>query len=267
MNCAEAKIPLLFIDVFTPRLFSGNPAAVCLLEAWLPESLMQKIAAQNNVSETAFVVPHAAGHWDIRWFTPLTEVDLCGHATLAAAAALFWRAAPDAEQIEFHTRSGPLSVARKNHLYALDLPAIPARERVPVPAGLGADPLECWRSENSNIMAVFADESTVQNLNPDFEQLRELGRAGVIVTAPGSDCDFVSRFFAPACGINEDPATGSAHCMLIPYWSKRLDKIVLRAKQLSSRGGEMFCETRGQRVIVAGQAVRYSEGYLDLAGV
>lgn len=266
MAAPRAKIPVVHIDVFTHQLFSGNPAAICLLEDWLPDSLMQRIAAENNLSETAFLVEQE-GYWNLRWFTPTLEVDLCGHATLAAAAALFWWQATSEEKIEFQSRSGALFVTKKEKMYALDLPAIPVVERVTSVAGLRAEALEWWRAANSNWMAVFADESAIRNLKPDFGLLAELGGVGIIATAPGKDCDFVSRFFAPGCGINEDPATGSSHCTLTPYWSKRLNKNALLARQLSKRGGELFCEDRGERVTVSGGAVLYMEGQIDLAGL
>ena len=267
MGEPQLSIPIVHVDVFTGDLFGGNPAAICLLENWLPDSLMQSIAAENNLSETAFLVKHQEGHWDLRWFTPITEVDLCGHATLAAGAALFWQQATAEEKIEFRTRSGALFVSKKGKLYALDLPAIPALEPYPLIVGLGAEPLECWRASNSNVMALFDDENAVRNLNPDFQLLAELGKVGVIATASGKDCDFVSRFFAPGCGVNEDPATGSSHCTLTPYWRRRLNKTSLYARQLSARGGELFCEDRGDRVTISGGAVLYMQGFLSLTGL
>lgn len=248
------------VDAFASRLFEGNPAAVCPLEAWLDDAVLQAIAAENNLSETAFFVPRGPGY-DLRWFTPATEVDLCGHATLAAAFVLFDLLAHAGPSITFETRSGTLTVRRRSELLVMDFPAA-APQPCAVPralaTGLGQDPLEVLVADD--YVVVFADEAAIRNLNPDFALLGRLDRRAVCVTAPGDEVDFVSRFFAPRVGINEDPVTGSAHCQLTPYWAVRLGRTRLRARQISRRGGEILCELRGDRVLLAGKAVLYSEG-------
>jgi PhzF family phenazine biosynthesis protein len=260
------RIRLFHIDAFTDRVFSGNPAAVCPLETWLPDATMQAIAAENNLSETAFFVG-AAGEYALRWFTPEVEVDLCGHATLASAHVVFEVLEPDLRELHFSSRSGPLTVTRDGDLLALDFPSRPP-EPCATPAGLeealGALPRELWASRD--YLAVFDSEEQVRSLRPDMERLSRLDRFAVTVTAPGEDeeIDFVSRFFAPAKGVPEDPVTGSAHCTLIPYWAKRLGRTRMRARQVSRRGGELFCEHLGQRVLIAGRAVKFLEGTLDV---
>ncbi len=252
------------VDAFADRLFAGNPAAVCPLEAWLPESSMQAIAAENNLSETAFFVPTADGY-DLRWFTPAVETDLCGHATLASAFVILTRLGTDAPELRFHTRSGLLTVTRDGDRLALDLPAQP-----PTPctmperfvAALGRPPAQILGA--FKYLVVYDTASEVAALTPDTTTLAGIDRDGVIVTAPGEDCDFVSRYFAPHAGIPEDPVTGSAHCTLVPYWAARLGKTTLHARQISRRGGELFCEMRGDRVRVAGRAVLYAEGRIHV---
>lgn len=267
------KLPLYQIDAFASAVFRGNPAAVCPLDRWLPDVIMQSIAAENNLAETAFFVPRAAGaaptadglEYDLRWFTPETEVDLCGHATLASGFVVFTVLGDTREAVIFHSRSGPLTVHRAGELLALDFPARPP-ERCEPPQGLiealGMAPLEVWSSRD--LMAVYPTEDVVRALAPSFDRVRALGVFGVIVTAPGRDADFVSRFFAPSQGIPEDPATGSSHCTLTPYWSQRLGRKALHARQLSARGGEMHCEDRGERVRIAGRAVKYLEGTIEI---
>jgi predicted PhzF superfamily epimerase YddE/YHI9 len=267
------RLPLYQIDAFASEVFRGNPAAVCPLERWLSDATMQSIAAENNLAETAFFVPRpvAAGRpadaveYDLRWFTPETEVDLCGHATLASGFVVFTVLGAAREAVTFHSRSGPLTVHRAGELLALDFPARPP-ERCDPPTGLtealGAAPREVWRSRD--LMAVYETEDAVRTLTPSFDRIRALGVFGVIVTAPGREADFVSRFFAPLQGIPEDPATGSSHCTLVPYWSRRLGRKTLRALQLSARGGEMHCEDRGERVRIAGRAVKYLEGTIEV---
>ena len=256
----DGEYPIYQVDAFTDRVFGGNPAAVVLLEKWLPDEVMQAVAAENNLAETAFVLSDGDG-FGLRWFTPSTEVDLCGHATLAAAHVLFSRGRFEGGVIRFDTASGALSVRREGNLLSMDFPARPARP-VPVPEGLsealGAMPLEVLQARD--LMAVFPSREDVLSLSPDLSAVERLVNFGVIVTAPGLDCHFVSRFFAPAVGIPEDPVTGSAHCTLVPYWAERLGLRELRARQISKRGGEILCESRGDRVVISGRAADYMEG-------
>ena len=252
------RIPSRQVDAFTGRVFGGNPAAVCPLEAWLDAELMQAIALENNLSETAFLVPRAGGtdEWELRWFTPTVEVDLCGHATLAAAHVVFEELRPGTERVRFHSQSGPLSVEREGELLVLDFPADPCEPAPSDPAwtaALGAEPLEVWRTRGH--LVLFESEAQLRALRPDFAAISALGTYAVIATAPGEEVDFVSRFFAPAQGVDEDPVTGSAHCALTPFWSQRLGKRELRARQISARGGELFCTEAGERVRIAGRAV------------
>ncbi len=249
------RIQQFQIDAFTTRAFSGNPAAVCPLASWPDDSLLQAIAEENNLSETAFFVPSAKG-FRLRWFTPLKEVDLCGHATLASAHVLFEILGYPNPSITFETRSGDLFVQRKGALLEMDFPARP-----PVPCtvpemllkGLGQTPVEVLAADD--YLAVFDSEDAVRAITPDFTLLSQLDLRGVIVTAPGADVDFVSRFFAPKCGIPEDPVTGSAHCELTPYWAKRLGKTAFTARQVSRRGGDLLCELKDDRVLLSGRAV------------
>ena len=258
-------IPLYQIDAFASETFRGNPAAVCPLEGWLAADRMQAIAAENNLSETAFFVP-SGEDFELRWFTPEVEVDLCGHATLASAYLIFWRLDPGRRRVRFLTRSGSLEVTRDGDLLAMNFPAeagVPTDADPRLVEALGARPDEVLASSR-DAMAVFGDEGTVRTLDPDMSGLTTIDRPAVIVTAPGSDCDFVSRFFAPALGIAEDPVTGSAHCTLVPYWAARLGKPDLHARQVSARGGELFCRDMGERVRIAGRAVIYMEGTILL---
>jgi PhzF family phenazine biosynthesis protein len=254
------RIPLYQIDAFAGEVFRGNPAAVCPLEAWLPDETLQAIAAENNLSETAFLV--AGGEdYHLRWFTPVTEVKLCGHATLASAFVVFHYLRPGSAAVTFQSLSGPLAVTREGELLTMDFPAwepVPCEAPEALAAGLGRAPAEVLGTRDW--LAVYESEEAVRTLRPDTERLRGLDRLGVIVTAPGSRSDFVSRFFAPGAGIPEDPVTGSAHCTLAPYWGKRLRKQRLHALQVSARGGELFCELRGERVAISGRAARYLEG-------
>ena len=258
------KLPIYQIDAFTTKAFGGNPAAVCPLTAWIPDALMQSIAAENNLAETAFFVPQGDGY-DIRWFTPLAEVKLCGHATLASAYVVFERLAHGGEKITFHSKSGPLFVTKSDGRIALDFPANPPRPCAPPPGlveSLGKAPTEVRRADV--YFAVYGTEAEVRSLSPDMAGIEKLDEHAVIATAPGTDVDFVSRFFAPQVGIPEDPATGSAHCKLVPYWAERLGKTVLRARQVSARVGELWCELRGDRVIMSGHAAPYLEGTIDV---
>ena len=260
------SIPIYQVDAFVTGdgPFTGNPAAVCPLEEWLDEAVMQRIAAENNLAETAFLVG-AQGNYRIRWFTPQTEVDLCGHATLAAAAIIFDRIEPALDRVTFCSQSGPLAVARDADRLALDFPSrppLPCEVPDALLAGLGRTPLEIRASRD--YLARFASEEEVRSLRPDFARLTGLDRLGVIVTAPGHDSDFVSRFFAPNAGIPEDPVTGSAHCTLIPYWSEILGKKALFARQVSERGGALWCGQEGDRVRIAGRTALYLEGSIHL---
>jgi len=258
------KIPLYQIGAFTNTLFAGNPAAVCLLQDWLDDETLQSIAAENNLSETAFFVSQG-DHYDLRWFTPTVEVDLCGHATLASAHVIFHFLDAAAVVVRFQTRSGLLTVEREGDLLAMQFPSRPGNP-VQCPdsliRGLGIEPDEVFFSRD--YLAVFSSEETMKSIQPDMNELTRLDGLGVIVTAPGHRCDFVSRFFAPKAGVPEDPVTGSAHCTLIPYWAERLGKKELHALQVSQRGGELFCADLGEAVKIAGHAVTYLEGSISL---
>jgi PhzF family phenazine biosynthesis protein len=258
------KLPLYQIDAFASRLFSGNPAAVVLLKEWLPEATMQAIAAENNLAETAFVVAREDVSL-LRWFSPAVEVDLCGHATLAAGHVLFRYVYPALEKVSFETKSGILHVQRKGDQLSLDFPARPGKSVVvsdALASALRAKPREAYLARD--ILAVFDSEADIRNLRPDFEAIAKLDAFAVIVSAPGSDVDFVSRFFCPGGGVPEDPVTGSAHCTLTPYWANRLRKTSLSAKQLSPRGGELQCELRNDRVIISGKTVEYLRGDISI---
>ncbi|MCB0345432.1 MAG: PhzF family phenazine biosynthesis protein [Bdellovibrionales bacterium] len=259
------KLPIYQVDAFTSKLFSGNPAAVCPLPSWLPDETLQKIAAENNLSETAFFVPDE-NPTTLRWFTPKAEVDLCGHATLATGFVYFNILFPTKTEVRFASASGELVVRKPDELLALDFPCQPAVPWAPacdLAAILGTAPIEILRTESYALVRV-ASEQQILGLKPDFKALADLDVIGCIVTAPGSSCDFVSRFFAPRVGIDEDPVTGSAHCTLVPYWEEKLGKSEFHARQLSPRGGELFCTREGSRVIIRGQAVLYLEGSITL---
>lgn len=261
------------VDAFTARRFAGNPAAVCTLEAWPADDVLQDVAAENNLSETAFLVP-AGDEYELRWFTPEAEVELCGHATLASAHVLLRITEATRESVRFRTASGTLEVRRDGELLTMDFPAVPARPLEPPPGlaeGLGAAPAEVLAADDW--LAVFGTETEVAGLDPDMRVLRRLERRGVIATAPSTGGggastfgppDFVSRFFAPKLGVPEDPVTGSAHCTLAPYWSDRLAKDVTVGRQISRRGGEVRCELRGDRVALSGRAVLYLEGRIRI---
>lgn len=259
------RIPIYQIDAFTDHLFGGNPAAVCPLVRWLPDDVMQKIAAENNLSETAFFVPTADGY-QLRWFTPTNEVDLCGHATLASAYVVAHVLKPHTSQMVFLSKSGPLAIQVDGDLIRLDFPADPPHPVTP-PRGLelalGLAAQETLTSR-INYLLVLVPETEVRRVTPDMAALGRLDYKGVIVAAAGTDFDFVSRFFAPRLGVPEDPVTGSAHCVLVPYWAARLGKSRLHARQLSKRGGELFCEAHAERVWISGRAVKYLEGSIDV---
>jgi predicted PhzF superfamily epimerase YddE/YHI9 len=260
------RLPIYQVDAFTDSLFGGNPAAVCPLEAWLPEAAMQAIAAENNLSETAFFV-RDGGDYALRWFTPTVEVDLCGHATLAAGHVVFHYLEPQRETVSFHTlKAGTLIVTRRADMLVMDFPARPASPAPPPPglfAALGGAPREVLRARDHLI--VYDTAAEIAALNPDLAALAKVDCWAAIVTAPGeSGVDFVSRFFAPAQGVPEDPVTGSAHCTLVPYWAKRLGKMQLEARQLSRRGGALYCALQGDRVNIGGRAVVYLDGQIEV---
>ncbi len=258
------SIPYYEVLAFTRRKFAGNPAGVCLLEEWLPNEELQAIAAQNDLPETAFLIERA-DFFDLRWMTPTVEVELCGHATLAAAHVLFRHLGRSGNAIRFQTQSGELTVERAGDRLVLDFPSRPLEETKPsaaLSAALGAQPGRVLHGRD--YFAVFASQQEVAAIKPDLDQVAKLDAQGVVVTAPGDDCDFVSRYFAPAAGIPEDPVTGSTHCTLIPYWATRLGKKELFARQISPRGGELFCQDRGARVGIGGEALTYVEGKIHL---
>lgn len=258
------KLTMYQVDAFTDHQFGGNPAAVVLLRSDLPDATLQAIAAENNLSETAFVLP-AKGHYLLRWFTPCVEIDLCGHATLGTAHVLFETGAARGDSVRFETASGRLTVSREGGLLCMDFPARPA-EPADCPAGLaealGARPAEVHFARD--LMAVFDDEEQIAALNPNLAGIAALEAFAVMATAPGREVDFVSRFFAPKAGIPEDPVTGSAHCTLVPYWAERLGKRKLHARQISKRGGELFCEHLGERVILRGKVADYLRGEIEV---
>jgi predicted PhzF superfamily epimerase YddE/YHI9 len=257
------KISIFQVDAFTNKAFGGNPAAVCPLEYWISDENMQAIAEENNLSETAFIV-NRGDYYQIRWFTPQTEVELCGHATLASAWVIMNKVQPDVKEIKFGSRGGELIVRREEDLYMMDFPVHPPEEcAVPntLIKAIGQNPAEVLAS--NYYLVVFDSEEVVRNLKPYMTLLKELDRIGVVITAPGNSVDFVSRFFAPAVGIPEDPVTGSAHCTLIPYWAKKLGKTKMTAKQVSGRGGDLICEYKDDRVVIGGQARLFMEGRIN----
>lgn len=252
------------VDAFTNKIFSGNPAAVCPLQYWLEENTLQAIAAENNLSETAFFV-NRGEFFQLRWFTPQTEVNLCGHATLASAFVIMNLMDTSQEKVVFGTPSGELTVKKDGELYSMDFPShVPEKCDPPENLLRAVDiiPLEVLAS--NYYLLVYKSQADVKQLKPSMSLLKELDRFGVIATAPGDTVDFVSRFFAPSVGIPEDPVTGSAHCTLIPYWAKKLNKQQLHAFQISDRGGEIFGQNNGDRVTISGQAVKYMEGTIDI---
>lgn len=258
------KIKQYQIDAFAANVFEGNPAAVCPLDTWLDDKLLQAIAGENNLSETAFFVPSAKG-FELRWFTPLHEVDLCGHATLAAAHVIYEILGYAKKVITFETRSGDLLVQQRGKLYEMNFPACPPKvcELSELLAqGLGQRPVAVLAADD--YLAVFENEATICSINPNQSMLAQLDLRGVIITAPGKDVDFVSRFFAPKYGIPEDPVTGSAHCELAPYWAKKLGKNILTAKQVSRRGGNISCELKADRVLLSGAAVTFMTAEIEI---
>jgi len=260
------RLPLYQVDAFADRAFAGNPAAVVPLDHWLPDATLQAIAAENNLSETAFFVPQD-GDFALRWFTPKIEVALCGHATLASAFVIMAIREPERSAVRFHTKSGALAAIRAGDLYSLDFPARgleAAGDPDAVAAALGGRPVSVSLSVD-RYMALYESAREVQALKPDLEKLLATRQGRAIATAPGDGtCDFVSRYFTPIAGIGEDPVTGSAHCTLVPYWAKRLGKRKLLARQISKRGGTLQCEDAGARTVMAGQARLYLEGIVHV---
>ena len=261
------RIPIYQVDAFTDRLFAGNPAAVCPLREWLPDATLQSIAAENNLAETAFFVPEGEGYL-LRWLTPTVEVPLCGHATLASAHVVTTILEPGRRSVPFRTvKSGTLTVAREGDVLAMDFPSHPP-ERKPadarVIAALGLAPREAYDSGRGRVFAIYEHPQDVATLKPDLAAIKQCDLT-VLVTAPGGEgVDFVSRYFAPNHGIDEDPVTGGAHCVLTPFWAERLGKTRLKARQVSARGGDLLCELRGDRVTLSGRAKLYLEGTIIL---
>ena len=259
------QIPLYQVDAFASGPFRGNPAAVCPLDNWLPDNVLQAIAEENNLAETAYYV-RENGRYRVRWFTPMVEVDLCGHATLATANVILEiRREIESSKVVFESRSGELTVENNGGLYVLDFPARPPEECPEDPKlfeALGAKPTTLLTA--TDYLCVFDTEDQVRALKPDMTKLAALDCFAVIATAPGRDCDFVSRFFAPRAGIPEDPVTGRAHTTLIPYWSRKLGKKDMFARQISRRGGELWCQNRGDRVGIGGRTVKYLEGQITV---
>ena len=264
MNVTRQKI--YQIDAFSDVVFGGNPAAVCILDQWFEDALMQKIAAENNLAETAFVVKRASDY-EIRWFTPTTEVALCGHATMASAHVIFNYYDHPSAIVEFYSQhSGKLSVTKHHDQLILDFPADTITKIDPpadILAGFDMDPLEVYQGKTDYLM-VYGSQQDIEQSNPNFHILKQSNARGIIVTAPGDQVDFVSRFFAPGSGVDEDPVTGSAHTTLTPYWSEKLGKSQLKAQQISKRKGNLICELLGDRVKIAGKAVTYLVGELYL---
>ena len=254
------------VDAFADKLFTGNPAGVCLLDEWLERETMQSIAAENNLAETAFIVKRA-DHYDLRWFTPKIEVDLCGHATLASAFIVDNFVDRDAGAMLFATKSGVLTVTKKGGLYEMDFPArkpLPTEITPQITQAVGPNILEAHSSRD--LFLLMENEQLVRAFEPNFELLKQIdGYLGVVIMAKGDEADFVSRFFAPAIGVPEDPVTGSAHSSLIPFWAERLGKDKMIARQLSPRGGTLYCENCGDRVKIAGKAVLYLHGEIRMA--
>lgn len=258
------EIALYQVDAFTDRPFAGNPAAVCPLEAWLPDATLQAIAAENNLAETAFFVPEDGGY-RLRWFTPAIEVPLCGHATLASAYVIANHIDPAMEKVVFHSKSGPLAVTRKGEVFTLDFPTDrpePFDDGGAVARAIGIQPREVLKptKQSGKLLALLASEAAVRGAEPDLAQVKALPGDGLIITAPGERVDFVSRYFAPHAGIPEDPVTGSAHVVLTPFWSARLGRKTLTARQISARGGDLIVEDRGARTLISGKVAPYLEG-------
>ena len=262
------KLSLYQVDAFTTRLFGGNPAAVVPLKKWLSAELMQQLALENNLSETVFFVPSEVkgADYDIRWFTPEVEINLCGHATLASAYVIFNILKAKKKKIVFSSQSGLLTVIRKKNTFEMDFPSWPPEKVTEYPEALVAslgNPAVTGVYKSRDYLVELANEDAVRSLEPDFTLMKKVGEK-VIVTAPGKEVDFVSRFFAPTAGVAEDPVTGSAHSQLIPFWSYKLDKTEMTAQQLSHRGGELVCALNGDRVMIGGECVFYMKGTFEV---
>lgn len=258
--------PYYQVNAFSRQSFGGNPAGVCPLDEWLPDALMQQIAKENDLAETAFFLKRGEGVVPLRWFTPSIEIDLCGHATLASAFIMFSELGYAGARISFATKSGILNAMKRGNLVELDFPSRTATVcNVPdgLVKGLGHTPREVLKARDC--MAVFDSEEEITSITPDLAELAKIDCLGIIATAPGKDCDFVSRFFAPRAGIPEDPVTGSSHCTLIPYWAKRLGKKEMFARQLSERGGELFVRDCGDRVAIGGHCTVYLRGEMEVS--
>ncbi len=267
------RIPLFHVNAFTHRAFHGNPAAICPLQDWLDDASLRKVAAENNLSETAFFIPRGDEHadtYDLRWFTPRCEVSLCGHATLASAYVVLNLLQSGLQSVRFETRrSGALTVSKDGTMFVMDFPAmfgkVCANPAEALLHALGPGPRPAALLEaNDTYIAVYENQAAVQNIRPDFAALEQLHPFAVSVTAPGEEADFVSRYFAPSYGIREDPVTGSVHCALTPYWADRLGKKNLYAQQISDRGGELWCELAGGRVLLKGNAILTLQGSLQI---
>ena len=261
------KIDLFQIDAFTNKLFAGNPAAVCPLETWLADELLQQIAIENNLAETAYFVKLENGNYHLRWFTPETEMDLCGHATLASAYVLFEELKYPHDKITFESKSGMLKVSKVDNYLQLDFPSRPPNKaELPrsISQALNIQPQEVWKARD--YLLVYNSAEEIKNLKPNISLLDQVNidPGGIIVTARGEKADFVSRFFTPQASVFEDPVTGSAHCTLVPYWANRLNKTNFHALQISSRGGELFCELQDERVLIRGEAVKYLTGIIEI---
>jgi predicted PhzF superfamily epimerase YddE/YHI9 len=262
------ELSIFQVDAFSNKVFGGNPAAICPLEHWLPDATLQAVANENNLAETAYFVGKGDGRYDLRWFTPAVEVDLCGHATLASAHVLFQELGAPGDTVYFHTKSGELKVTREGDLLKMDFPSRPPVEVMVEPGlidAMGGKPREVLAARDC--LLAYESEEEVLSLQPDMNALFKLNAFAFIATARGKNCDFVSRFFAPKQGIPEDPVTGSAHCTLIPYWAEKLGKTTLHARQVSARGGELFCRLLGDRVEIAGHSVLYLKGSIWVPGV
>lgn len=258
------KLPLYQIDAFAKNSFEGNPAAICPLDTWLPDDVLLSIAEENNLSETAYFIKTNVGY-HIRWFTPVAEVDLCGHATLAAAFVIFNELGYTESSISFESKSGILKVEKDNDLLIMDFPtqaATACELPLEIKQAFELEPIECLKAED--YILVFKNENEILSANPNLEKLKNIDLRGVIITAASKDYDFVSRFFAPKYGISEDPVTGSAHTKLVPYWANHLNQTKFHAKQVSKRGGELFCELRGERVTIAGYATKFLQGEIEI---
>jgi PhzF family phenazine biosynthesis protein len=259
------KISFYQVDTFTNELFKGNPAAICVLEHWLGEKVLQNIAAENNLSETAFLVQKNQTY-DIRWFTPTVEVDLCGHATLGSAFVIFNYLDKSSNKISFNSKSGELIALREKDFITLDFPTIlgqPCNAMERIASALDLQPLEVFKG-SMDYMAVLESEEGVRQCRPNLNLIKDLDARGLVVTARGEKADFVSRWFGPQVGVKEDPVTGSAHCMLAPYWAKKLNKTKLQAEQLSLRAGKIHCQVNGEHVLLSGEAVLYLQGLITI---